>query len=130
MLSYQTNLHFILSANSSVIYCFSNGNLLNSTHEAPQNTSSLNRDEDSVTVNTNKSTSNGLTSYKPPMSALPDSLSSSSTSITIPIVNTETLLPEEMSKNSPGIMKPDIVFFGEGLGDAFHRSVAIDKQEV
>merc|ERR1712241_246877 len=30
----------------------------------------------------------------------------------------------------PGIMKPDIVFFGEGLGDEFHKSVAIDKDEV
>lgn len=30
----------------------------------------------------------------------------------------------------PGIMKPDIVFFGESLGDEFHRSVAKDKEEV
>ena len=30
----------------------------------------------------------------------------------------------------PGIMKPYIVFFGEGLGDEFHKSVAIDKDEV
>ena len=29
-----------------------------------------------------------------------------------------------------GIMKPDIVFFGEGLGDEFHKSVAIDKHEA
>ena len=27
-------------------------------------------------------------------------------------------------------MKPDIVFFGEGLGDEFHKSVAIDKHEA
>ncbi|TRY80242.1 hypothetical protein TCAL_12375 [Tigriopus californicus] len=30
----------------------------------------------------------------------------------------------------PGIMKPDIVFFGEGLGDAFHNAVAEDKNQV
>eukprot|EP00095_Tigriopus_kingsejongensis_P006597 maker-scaffold1280_size50848-snap-gene-0.9 protein:Tk06597 transcript:maker-scaffold1280_size50848-snap-gene-0.9-mRNA-1 annotation:"nad-dependent deacetylase sirtuin-1" len=30
----------------------------------------------------------------------------------------------------PGIMKPDIVFFGEGLGDEFHNSVAKDKNDV
>lgn len=30
----------------------------------------------------------------------------------------------------PGIMKPDIVFFGEGLGDAFHNAVAEDKNKV
>ncbi len=27
-------------------------------------------------------------------------------------------------------MKPDIVFFGEDLGETFHRSVAKDKDEV
>ncbi len=27
-------------------------------------------------------------------------------------------------------MKPDIVFFGEGLGDQFHKSVARDKEQV
>ncbi len=27
-------------------------------------------------------------------------------------------------------MKPDIVFFGEGLGEEFHDSVARDKNEV
>lgn len=30
----------------------------------------------------------------------------------------------------PGIMKPDIVFFGEGLGDEFHNAVAKDKDQV
>lgn len=30
----------------------------------------------------------------------------------------------------PGIMKPDIVFFGEGLGDEFHDSVAKDKDQT
>merc|ERR1711884_338132 len=30
----------------------------------------------------------------------------------------------------PSIMKPDIVFFGEGLGDEFHNAVAKDKNEV
>ena len=28
------------------------------------------------------------------------------------------------------IMKPDIVFFGEGLGDEFHNAVATDKDQV
>lgn len=28
-----------------------------------------------------------------------------------------------------GIMKPDIVFFGEGLSDEFHESLANDKEE-
>ena len=28
------------------------------------------------------------------------------------------------------IMKPDIVFFGEGLGDEFHNAVAADKEHV
>ena len=37
-----------------------------------------------------------------------------------------TVLPPE----PPGIMKPDIVFFGEGLGEEFHTAVAIDKDEV
>ena len=30
----------------------------------------------------------------------------------------------------PAIMKPDIVFFGEGLGDEFHNAVAKDKDQV
>ena len=30
----------------------------------------------------------------------------------------------------PGIMKPDIVFFGESLGDAFHESVGRDKGDT
>merc|ERR1712226_1729639 len=48
--------------------------------------------------------------------------------------NEESLLTPSTSKTTPlerpGIMKPDIVFFGEGLGDEFHKSVAIDKNEV
>lgn len=28
------------------------------------------------------------------------------------------------------ILKPDIVFFGENLGDEFHESVAMDKNEA
>jgi len=35
-----------------------------------------------------------------------------------------------VGKSRRGIMKPDIVFFGEGLGDEFHKSVAIDKHEA
>ena len=35
------------------------------------------------------------------------------------------LVPE-----APAIMKPDIVFFGEGLGDEFHNAVAKDKDQV
>lgn len=27
------------------------------------------------------------------------------------------------------IMKPDIVFFGEGMPDEFHRAMALDKEE-
>jgi NAD-dependent deacetylase sirtuin 1 len=30
---------------------------------------------------------------------------------------------------SQGIMKPDIVFFGEGLPEIFHESMAKDKDE-
>lgn len=30
---------------------------------------------------------------------------------------------------SQGIMKPDIVFFGEGLPDAFHDAMAKDKDD-
>ena len=39
-------------------------------------------------------------------------------------------MPKLMTPEQPGIMKPDIVFFGEGLGDEFHKSVAVDKNEV
>lgn len=35
-------------------------------------------------------------------------------------------LPELFSQ---GVMKPDIVFFGEGLPDVFHESMANDKDE-
>ena len=49
-------------------------------------------------------------------------------------IDTESFLTPSTSKTTPlerpGIMKPDIVFFGEGLGDEFHKSVAIDKNEV
>ena len=30
---------------------------------------------------------------------------------------------------SKPIMKPDIVFFGEGMPDEFHNSMALDKEE-
>jgi NAD-dependent SIR2 family protein deacetylase len=33
-------------------------------------------------------------------------------------------------EEAPGIMKPDIVFFGESLGDLFHSSVAGDKEKA
>ena len=36
----------------------------------------------------------------------------------------------EPPQPQPSIMKPDIVFFGEGLGDEFHNAVAKDKNEV
>merc|ERR1712109_375164 len=39
-------------------------------------------------------------------------------------------MPKTLPPEQPGIMKPDIVFFGEGLGDEFHKSVAVDKNEV
>lgn len=29
----------------------------------------------------------------------------------------------------PGVMKPDIVFFGEGLPDSFHSAMAQDKNQ-
>ncbi len=39
--------------------------------------------------------------------------------------------PTEENPNPPrGIMKPDIVFFGEGLGDEFHNSIAQDKDDA
>merc|ERR1719461_1793722 len=37
---------------------------------------------------------------------------------------------EQVQQPQPSIMKPDIVFFGEGLGDEFHNAVAKDKNEV
>jgi NAD-dependent deacetylase sirtuin 1 len=36
----------------------------------------------------------------------------------------------EQQQQPESIMKPDIVFFGEGLGDEFHQSVARDKEDV
>lgn len=38
--------------------------------------------------------------------------------------------PSTSEEALPSIMKPDIVFFGEGLGDAFHNAVAQDKDEA
>lgn len=35
---------------------------------------------------------------------------------------------EEAARPSP-IMKPDIVFFGEGMPDEFHASMALDKEQ-
>lgn len=35
----------------------------------------------------------------------------------------------ETGENVKGIMKPDIVFFGEGLSDTFHDTMAIDKDQ-
>ncbi|CAH1407969.1 unnamed protein product [Nezara viridula] len=35
----------------------------------------------------------------------------------------------ETGENMRGIMKPDIVFFGEGLSDTFHDTMAIDKDQ-
>merc|ERR1719461_2363498 len=37
---------------------------------------------------------------------------------------------EQVQQPQPSIMKPDIVFFGEGLGDEFHNAVADDKDQV
>ena len=69
---------------------------------------------------------------------LPESSVSSSNTPTIeanmnvqPISNEGACAPGMTAPvELPGIMKPDIVFFGEGLGDEFHKSVAIDKDEV
>ena len=36
----------------------------------------------------------------------------------------------DVSVGEPGLMKPDIVFFGEGLGDEFNRAVDVDRDEV
>merc|ERR1719295_542669 len=47
-----------------------------------------------------------------------------------PMENSTPTPPPGQATTSKGIMKPDIVFFGEGLGDEFHKSVAIDKHEA
>merc|ERR1719357_1271369 len=47
-----------------------------------------------------------------------------------PVENSTPTPPPGQATTSKGIMKPDIVFFGEGLGDEFHKSVAIDKHEA
>merc|ERR1719414_809724 len=78
-----------------------------------------------------------------PLNALPDPGSSSNnlsaTSATDPSGSSsqdanpseETpCMPKTLPPEQPGIMKPDIVFFGEGLGDEFHKLVAVDKNEV
>lgn len=42
-------------------------------------------------------------------------------------------IPEQDLVNSSSIqpiMKPDIVFFGEGMPDEFHRAMALDKEEA
>lgn len=33
-------------------------------------------------------------------------------------------------EETPGVMKPDIVFFGEGLPDEFHHTLEEDKTKV
>lgn len=37
---------------------------------------------------------------------------------------------EEEEEETPGVMKPDIVFFGEGLPDEFHLNLDEDKTKV
>lgn len=34
-----------------------------------------------------------------------------------------------MIAGSQGVMKPDIVFFGEGLPESFHKAMAEDKED-
>lgn len=47
----------------------------------------------------------------------------------LPSLATTNLCQNYTDLVSQGIMKPDIVFFGEGLPDAFHDSIAKDKDE-
>merc|ERR1712223_661649 len=88
-------------------------------------------------------TKSSETSSISPLNALPDPGSSSNnlstSSATDPSGSSshdanpseETpCMPKTLPPEQPGIMKPDIVFFGEGLGDEFHKSVAVDKNEV
>ncbi len=37
---------------------------------------------------------------------------------------------EEEEEGRVGVMKPDIVFFGEGLPDSFHEQLQKDKKKV
>lgn len=46
------------------------------------------------------------------------------------LVNRDSDIDDQIIKNNPGILKPDIVFFGEGLGDEFHHAIATDKQDA
>ena len=41
--------------------------------------------------------------------------------------NAEDSAPSENATTSKGVLKPDIVFFGEELSESFHQSVAADK---
>ena len=61
-------------------------------------------------------TENQSSSIQQPMSSVPNQLNSNP-------LNQDSL-------EVPAIMKPDIVFFGEGLGDEFHDAVAKDKDEA
>lgn len=40
------------------------------------------------------------------------------------------LCPHCAAKGKEGVMKPDIVFFGEGLRESFHRQIQEDKDKV
>merc|ERR1712223_632496 len=46
-----------------------------------------------------------------------------------PSESQEMIKPQE-EKDPRGILKPDIVFFGEGLGDKFHNSIETDKVDA
>ena len=37
---------------------------------------------------------------------------------------------EEEEEEEEGILKPDVVFFGEGLPEVFHKNLEADKREV
>ena len=101
------------------------------------------QDESHPETNKNEeSSSREPNSSKPPSNALPESVSSSNTVSTSSTSDQESTshegsqndststIPKSVTPEQPGIMKPDIVFFGEGLGDEFHKSVAVDKNEV
>jgi len=55
--------------------------------------------------------------------------SSTNPSNSLPVKSMPLLEPVSPFSNVP-IMKPDIVFFGEGLSDQFHKTIAEDKDEV
>ena len=40
------------------------------------------------------------------------------------------LCPRCIAIGHEGVMKPNIVFFGEGLKDTFHKSIQEDKEKV